>query len=541
MEFLKRTWTQIRLQTSQLAPTQMWLILSLMVILLLVGYVMLQYAAAPEMVPITGFAGDREKAVTWLEQRGIHVESEGGQIMVGQNDYLSALGALEQANLLAEDTTAAFDDLIRNHSPWLSTRQQKLNMLIAKQKVLGAIVSTFKGVRSAQVMASMPEKEGFGTTHVMPSASVNVEMQGRGQVSKSLVKAVAGLVSGAFARLRPSEVVVIDANAGRQHTMKDPMEVPPGETLENLQKVEAYHKAKIENFLRNIPNVIIAVNVQTDSVLRKQTEGWTYQPEDQLQRELNEERIKKQKSDRGEPGVRPNIGASINDGSAAGSEETESRTESEFRARAVTEKTTQVELGHATRKINVSVNVPYGYVNGLFKIDKGAEVDDAGPPDDAFVAAELDNIKSSVEPLIEKGGNVGTVSVVMIPDSSMFAVLDAPKTTGLMDTLSSRTAKYIGLGALALVSIGVMLGMVRKATAPQDLPTVEELAGLPPGLEGEEEIIGRAAAADGAIQGIEVDAGEARSRRVAEQITEMINASPTEAGSLINRWLRTDD
>ncbi len=71
MEFLGRYWTQVAAQLGEMTPTQKWLILSLTVILLLSGFVMLQYAAAPEMVPITRFSSDPATVVSHLGGRGI--------------------------------------------------------------------------------------------------------------------------------------------------------------------------------------------------------------------------------------------------------------------------------------------------------------------------------------------------------------------------------------------------------------------------------------------------------------------------------------
>ena len=75
MEFLKQYWSQIRVQSAQMPANTRLLIGSLVIILLLVGYLVLQYTGKPQMVPITSFAGERQEEVAAnLRQRGIEYD-----------------------------------------------------------------------------------------------------------------------------------------------------------------------------------------------------------------------------------------------------------------------------------------------------------------------------------------------------------------------------------------------------------------------------------------------------------------------------------
>ena len=541
MEFVKRTWAQIQVQLVQLSATQKWLIMSLMVILVLTGYVMLQWAASPQMVPITGFAGDQNKVSSWLAQRGIDVQTEGGKLFVPDDQKYDALVLLESGNLMAADTTAAFEELIKSRSPWLSNEQHFQNMLIAKQTVLGLIIGKMKGVRSADVMVSMPTKVGLGKSYVQPTASVNVVMEGRISVSKMLVEAIAGMVSGAFASMQPQAVVIIDAKRGRQFTAKDENDVPPGDTLDHLKMVEAHHRQKIEAALQFIPSVIVAVNVLTDSILRRSVKEYEYQEEDQLASEKSEEMSSEKSADRGEPGAGSNTGARIVGGGGDTNSQNSEKLETRFGPKKLTKESQHIEPGHATRQINVAVNVPRSYFVSVFRAEQAADDDEAAEPDDAYVKTKLDEIKAMVEPLIEQEDHKGIVGAHMIPDAAMLAAMMAGSPEGGVSWLfGSRWISHAGLTALALISLAMMFYMVRSATQRQELPSVEELAGLPPTL-GDDEMIGQAEEHDTAIAGVELNEAEVRSRKVAEQINELVKGNPTEAGVLISRWMRHDD
>lgn len=542
MEFIKQTWTQIRTQLSQLSGSQRWLILSLVVILLLAGFVMLQYAAAPQMVPITGFAGDPTKVVDRLTQRGIKVRTDGGRIMVPNDQHINALVVLEEGQLLAADTSAAFDDLIKNRSPWLSSELHNQNMLIARQKVLAAIISKMNGVNQADVMVSEPPQPGFGDTHVTPTASVNVVMEPRRQVTRPLVNAIAGLVSGAFARMRPQDVVVIDANRGRQFTVKDESDLAPEDSLAYIKQIEERYHGKISQFLSYCA-AIVAVNVQTGPTIRAHVIERTLQSEQPLASEMNKESNRRETASEGEPGVKINVGMAATDGTAAGKEETEAESLVEFMPHQVTKTVDKIERGHNTKFINVSINVPRRFF--ILQFQGGAAQPDAqdADPDEAFIESKLEDIRTAVEPLIATTDGTGIVRAQMIPDPQLMAsIVDGLEPAGgVLSLVSSGWAKPIGITTLALVSLALMFSMVRKATQRQDLPSVEELAGLPPKLSGDDDLVGEAGESDTAIAGVEVDEEEVRSRKIAEQISELVNANPNEASALINRWVTTDE
>src|SRR5690606_23528027 len=129
--------------------------------------------------------------------------------------------ALESSGLMARDTASAFDDVILKSSPWDPSLKTTMAFLQAKQKFLGQVIAKMRGVRGADVVISMPQQSGFGRTHVKPSASVNVVMQGGTKMNKQLVDAIASLVGGAVAEMSPQEVVVIDAVDGRAHRVAD--------------------------------------------------------------------------------------------------------------------------------------------------------------------------------------------------------------------------------------------------------------------------------------------------------------------------------
>src|SRR5881392_808098 len=102
MDFFRRAWATIRMQLEKLPATTRWLIGSLVIILGMAGFLVLQYAATPETVPIMPAGGDRAPAVlARLQTAGIKAETKAGQIFVSVEKREEAYAVLAESELLS--------------------------------------------------------------------------------------------------------------------------------------------------------------------------------------------------------------------------------------------------------------------------------------------------------------------------------------------------------------------------------------------------------------------------------------------------------
>ncbi len=545
MEFLKRYWMQIRAQSDQMPANTKLLIGSLVVILLLVGFLVVQYAARPEMVPITSFAGDRQNEVAaQLKQRGINVVIEGGQMLVPYDQRVDALVALESSGLMAQDTAGAFDDVILKSSPWDPSAKTTMAFMQAKQKFLGQVIGKMKGVRAADVVISMPQQAGFGRTHVKPSASVNVVMNGGAKMNKQLVDAIASLVGGAVAEMSPQEVVVIDAVDGRAHRVADADEVTSDQVMAGITQMETHYTKKVSDLLRYIPGVIVAVSVRTDTVQRQDIVEYKYRDSETLKSERTKTTETTDIRHAAEPGARSNAGADVvaSGGRNGGSSKTE-EIETTFGELPLTSSAKIKKIGQMPQDVNVTVNVPRSFFVSLFKSGKPPETPD---PDDAtlqpVVDAHLSEIRKQIEPLIKSEAGPGTVTAHMILDvGAMLAMTDGSGGGGVVSFVSGQWFQPAMLAALALFAMGMMFHMVRKATRVTPIPTAEELAGVPPPIQAEENLLGEVMEHEAAMAGVELDEEEVQVRKVSQQIEDLVGRYPQEAATLFKRWVRAED
>jgi flagellar M-ring protein FliF len=544
MEFLRRYWTQIRAQLEQLSVAQKALIATLLVLLLLVGFLLLQYAGQPRTVPITQFSSSGgNQVLSRLRAAGIDAQRQGGQVVVPIDKRNEAIALLVQDNLLSKDAASAFDELVANQSPWSTEQQDRRSFLVAKNKVLSRILEKMQTVREANVVIDMPQDQGFGQTHVQPSASVSVTLAGGESINDERVAAIAGLVAGSVAEMSPQNVTIIDSNRGQQYTVNDPAEAQADELRELVRQEEQYFKKKLTNALQYIPDVIVAVTVQTSNVAQQSERSYQYSESEPLESERTSETTRRNLEQGGEPGARSNTGANIaGGGNSGGTVEQTEETETEFREKPLVQQTSKKYSGHQTQQINVAINVPRSYFVKLYKQQNpDAEGEPTNEDLQPLIQERLDTIQNTVQPLVQSEKE-GQVQVAMYPDGSTPAPQAMTQAGGgTLAFLEPSWIKTALVAGLALLSLGMMFGMVRKATKKQELPSVEELAGAPPAVGGEEEVVGEAEEADGGMVGVELDENQLQSRKVAEQISEMIKNDPSEAGAILSRWVDPDE
>jgi flagellar M-ring protein FliF len=119
---------------------------------------------------------------------------------------------------------------------------------------------------------------------------------------------------------------------------------------------------------------------------------------------------------------------------------------------------------------------------------------------------------------------------------------------GFMSTLSSLGGaggiggliRTVMLGLLAVVSLGLMLMMVKKASNGTKLPTAEEIVGLPTQLASGDDVVGEADEGETPMTAIEVDPNELKTTKMLEEISSLVKTNPASAAGVFNRWMNPD-
>lgn len=568
MERLRKTLETIRVALARLTTSQRLLVASVIVVLLMTLFVVQQYTAKPAMVPLLDpsySSEDQQRAAAYLDQEGlVYRPDSNGTVMVPVGSRQRILAQMaRQPGTLPSDTRLLFNNIIEQQS-WTKSYQQNRQLeIIALQNEIGAMISLWPGVRSAQVVIDVPDRVSLGAPARQPTAAVNLITESG--LSQQMVDAIASLVAGSRAGLLPERIRIVDGTTGRQHRPRQDGQITATTTQELVSHIEQRKQEQIADMLRYIPGVIVTVQAAVDASLR-QSQTRTVLPEGQgstsmVSTERITERQDRESRTAGEPGVRPNTGADIASAGGGGMTSTESQSDTTFESRFGERVESETNPGGHPTKINAVVNVPRSYFVEIWKQQRarsGQTADDsavADPSDEVLapiVDDELDRIQNDVRRIVDTSGFDGThpgeVVVSMIPTSfDIYPPGLGPNAAGAgpggilgFGTTTadlSEVVKTVALGALAVLALGLVVFTAVKANKREELPSAAELVGIPPTLEKDEGVIGEADAADSALAGIELTEDALRQRKVLEQVANMVNEHPDDAARLVSRWM----
>lgn len=567
MDQLRQVLTNIQRTLSGLNATQKLLIGSLVIVLLMALFMVVVFTGRPHMVELLpGASSDAQQhAASFLSARGVKHKVVGGRVMIPVDQRIAALGMMGEEHALPDDTSILFNNLSQR-TPWtMSATQARQQEVYALQNELNNVIGRFKGVRRASVIIDAPPPSGLGMAVRLPTASVTIFTSTGRPIDQNTVDAAAHLVASARAGLNVENVRVIDGSNNRQHRARSDDDAVASTYLEHAGRVEDRTRDRLLTLLQYIQGVVVAVNAQvdvrrSDSVTTRVLEpgrGTVTAPT----RETTSERTQGDAALGAEPGVRSNTGMDIARGGGGASRSSETRTDSELTTEFGRETTRISDPRGMPVKINATINIPRSYFVALWKRDKGAAAADPEENDIQELArAEIERIRADVQPLVDasagEGGAAGEVVVSMIPDPQwLFGGAGGAQMAGVAgafgggaggesiigNVLRRAPIRTIALGGLAVVAIGAMLLMVRKASRSAELPTPEEIVGIPPALSGVSDLMGEADEEDNALAGIELTDETMKSRRLLEQVRDLVSEKPEDAANLINRWITTED
>ena len=558
----------IRVQLGRMTATQRLLIGSLAVIALMTLFLVTQYTSRPAMVGLMVDDPNLELVDT-LRVGGIDASLVDGQVVVPKGQRRRAVAQLSEAGQLPGDTKLIFDTLVTQQD-WKASKSQNEQMYkLALQNELGRVISQFSNVASASVIIDVPESQGWGRAATVPTASATVFTADGGALPQGTVDAVARLVAGTQSGLRPDRVQVIDGSTGRPRTATNEDEVLATSYLEHAQRMEQATQRKLSDLLAYIPGATVMVTAQVD-VTRVQSSTERALPKGDgteaiLTASTDKTDSTSNASRAAEPGVRANQQADINTGGSSGTQSELTDSTTDFTVLPGREVRSVVDPRGMATYLAATVTIPQPYIEQLIMRARQREAGDAGsaeqaPLTDAEIQRKFDDLKPTfieqIRPHLAYVGpdgamSPGEVSVSMVP--VVQAMTPTPVTagaTGLMATLTGG-GSVPGMGGsvvelalvsgLALVALMMMVLLVRKGGKRVQLPSAEELAGVPPALDAKLDIVGEADESDTPMEGIELDDTDMKSQKMLEQVGELVNKDPGSAATLLGRWIRLED
>ncbi|MEQ8844127.1 MAG: hypothetical protein RIB58_04660 [Phycisphaerales bacterium] len=565
---LKRVLETIQTQFGRLSPTHKLLIGSLAVLMAMSLFLVHQYTSEPAMVPLLPGASseDQAAAAQFVKSRGHrHRIAPDGQVLVSPGAEFLLLAEMADYGSLPHDTTSVFDAMIEKQS-WQRTSQQNDQIeVVTVQKGLEEIIARMPGVKSARVILDIPRQRSFGEPRQAPTAAATVFTDSG--IDQKFADTIANLVAGSRAGLTVDRVRVIDGATNRHFRASDDDDIAATNYLEMTLAMERKKQTQIYDMLAPyIPGVIVTVHVQADNT-RRTRQGRTVRPEGKGTENLltMEEGYSREDIDAprgGEPGLRSNTAEDITTGGGeAVTKSTESRSTTEFTPSFGFEEEQTVDARGYPTKINAVVNVPRSYFVRIWQNQQAAGAAAGGDPNapaepsdpelqtlvDAETKRIADEVRLQIDTSTVEGAEQGEVRVSMIPEVLGPGIDVTSAGGGFLGAIAGGEmtvgglVRTVGLGLLALVSLGLMVLTAVKANKRDELPSAEDLVGLPPALRDDMDLVGEAMEADGVMSAVELSDDEMRVRRMQEQVGQLIESDPNGAAKLVGRWIREVD
>ena len=587
MEQLRNTLATIQKYLGQLTLTHKLLVALVTVIAVMSLMLVWTWSAKQEYTEFLPRATDVEqaKATEWLKNHDITPVMKGTHPWVPASQHHALFSRYAESGNLPEDTSMLFQGMLEK-STWYSTRQQNDQTYnLALQNELAAVISKFNGIAKATVIIDAPERQGLGAGSRKPTAAAAVFAQGKGGLDQGTVDAIAALIASSKAGLSIESVRVIDGNTRRQRRATAMEDLASSTYLEDVTKWENSTREKLVSFLAYIPEVMVAVTTQIDNSRLNRTRE-EFLPKDSgtislIKRERGSSQTQAGAAPGGEVGIRSNVGMDVNStGTAAATGSSNKEEESEFLNFPGRVQDIIIDNKGRPSMVAVSVNVPRAFVASQIPQATPAAGTTApadaptGPTEDQIAAKFEKDIRpriiESIVPHVKAmiaSANPGLsaeelnkllmaqVSVSMIPldivamtiggglgnNSGSGSGNGGPGgTSGLPFGLSTAMIESVAIGGMALLAMGMMIIMVRRAGGGASIPSAEEIVGLPPALATKNDLIGEADESDAPMMGIEVDDAEVRTGKMLDQVTDWVKGSPDGAAKLLNRWIATE-
>jgi flagellar M-ring protein FliF len=389
---------------------------------------------------------------------------------------------------------------------------------------LSRSISTLSGVRQARVHLAVPKQALFVEDKQPPSASVVLELSGGARLSKTQIRSVVELVSGAVPGLEPERVNVVDSMGRVLNRYAE--DLIGGQTaLEYQQKLEQDLRQKVEKALVRAVgpgNVEVVVTTEMDFSREERTEE-LFNPEKQVARSeetLTEERESGGNRVGGEAGDNVAQGV-VRVGDASNSSRERISTNYEI------DKVTKHIRGQIARLNRLSVAV---IINSDFRGKPEGE-DDLSATSGKVTDEELDKFKKLVQQAVGYQKDRGdTIEVLSQPfkksDLDMLEVLEEQKQKDMINM----AVQYGLILLIAAFVFFIAYKLMAYLTGGSDAVEVLQDGQLPP---GEDQL-----ALPGAELLDELDEDEGP---LLEKIRDYVKRNPDKAAAVIRFWLNPAD
>ncbi|WP_149536193.1 flagellar basal-body MS-ring/collar protein FliF [Siccirubricoccus phaeus] len=526
-------------------------------------------AGEPPMAALFGEMESRDAAavVAALDRQRVPYRIAGnGTQVLAPVDQIPRLRLMLAREGLPAGGGVGWEIFDRNESLTTSPFQQDMNRLRAMEGELGRTIRGLAGVRAARVHLVLPRREAFSRERGEAQASVVLAMQGSQRLDREGVQAVLHLVATAVPGLRPQNISIVDSRGellarGGQALAAATQSL----TQEELRRAQEMRLGRaVEELLERSlgPGRVRAETTVELDFDRVETREERFDPDNQVPRSQQSSAEQSRNSEPQPTSVAGNIPGAEQ---AAAGGTSESRTEETTNFEIGRTNRTTLREGPVVKRLSVAV-----LVDGVMEPQEGG-----APRWRERTPEELARIATLVRSAVgfdeRRGDRVEVVSMRFAEDGLAPPAPEAFLGLPIAPVLGTRLLESVLLALVALAAIlligkpmvvrlaatllpqpalaaagaegALAEGAAAEAALAGNPAALAALAALPPGADAATVAATLAAVANGdaeAMVQVQNVQGQMRASAI-KALTDLIDAHPDEAVSVLRRWLNPED
>lgn len=473
---------------------------------------------------------------------------EGSRIRVPSGQRAAFMGAIADAGALPADFGAALRKTLAEGGPFITARERDERLKVALQEELALWIRSMPGIEKAAVAYDVKKKGGL-RPETLATASVSVKAVGNVPLDEARVRGIGHMIAGAVSELKPENVVVTDLVSGQSHRLNGDGVGGDNTMLDIRRRYERDYNELIENALGYVPGARISVNVELNTVARREQKEITFDKANSIavsQQESTQDESRETVGPGGVPGTRSNVANQANTGGAVaqapGNQSTLNKTTNETVVAPGGMQTVSEHLGLEPKRVTASISVPKSYFVRLWR--ERNNIDESQPIDENQVAvieaARIDDMRKIVAGLLPVSDPTEPLKPVTVIAFDDFAPAEPPEpsmATGVLAWLGNYWSS-LGMVFLGMFALLMLRSTVRgAATVSEPAVPAPSPASIPFPSANES-----AAEPSGGEKEAKKPAVRILKRRepgvsLKDELTELIREDPDAAAGILRSWI----
>lgn len=535
MDSWRRTLSQFRDLFNNMAPSQrMTLIVVPLLVLAGLGLVMYVGVGPAEEALLSGkaFSAEELKTAEAALRRGNFTQYrvEGQRILVSKTEAARYNAALVTGQGIPDNFGDELSQAIDvNPFMGIGEPQRRDRVDLGKARELVKIIKAIPFVEDARLVTQRPRQRGFHGESKM-TATLGVRLRGGHELLGDLTQSLQQTVAGGFG-MAPADVTVVDMKTGKAPRTAEQNDPYNNGYVERIRDFTALHQQTIAEALSYIPNVLVSVNVDLDTVVQTHEQERKYDAKQFPYKSLEE--TETSTSNETGPGSEPGMGA--NQPRAIRQQATVKNSNSVEKNRTATDSVpTGTRLidrhvaGFTPKSVQVAVAIPRDYYREV-ALRQGAD-----EADKAAFQAKVAQLKTETEKevrekiarLIPAPASGTAADAVNVSSYDRLETVEAPLVVSMTTRVGEAVTQWGGPAGLALFALWALWMLNRSMKRMPEGPA--PAAG--------KQSAGKAAATLAAVPEDE-DEQIPKEPTKRDKLQTLVKDNPEMAAAVLSRWL----